>query len=376
MDDKDKNFKENLLNNLDQQREEMAAGAQIEDIEEQRMAQYQQMMNANNTENAAELAAGSEVERKLNARKPMTEAEAKALLMEETRKTEKKLEKAHKSNRKLVIMVIVVAAVLCVAGVALALILGGKKDEEIPKVETPVTEEVEEPEEEPEDEVVALGLDDEVVQKLYGNFANVGKAYSSTLDFYTDNKVQRGDIDKVMMLDIALGNSATRGNDCRAEHYIESGMESYEVGELFGCRDGAEARGKIQEIFGTAIELNDGDTTGEYCGAWKYDAQNDEFYVPSLGCGGACLYELTRELFKAEQDKNNIYLYETVYGGTCQSMTRADGTVITELEVDENGSLVGSLDATKYADQFDQFKWTFTKNDSREYIFTGLEKIK
>lgn len=377
MDDKNKDFGKDLLNNLDQQRDEAAAGAQIEATEEQRMGVYEAKAAVVKAENEAELEGGAQIEAAMAGRRPISEAEAKALLMEETQKTEKKLAKAHKNNKKIVIIAVVVAVVLCAAGLALAFMMGNNDDEagDAGKNDTPVVDGGEEKPEEPEDEIVALDVNDPLVQRLYGELANVGGAYSSTLDFYTDKGVQNGNLDKEMMLDIAIGNASQKGKDCKAEHYIERGSESYEVGEMFGCRDGEEAREKIQEIFGIPIELNDGDKTGEYCGAWVYDAQNDEFYVPTLGCGGACLYSLTRELTSAEQSKNNIYLYETVYGGTCQSLTRVDGTVIAETTYDDNGNLVNSFNVDDYKDQLEKFRLIFTKNDSGEYVFTGLEKV-
>ncbi len=401
MDDKDKNFEKDLVNNLDQQRAEMAAGAEIEAIQEQRAAEWQEETVATGMEREAEAAAGARVEEQVAkigpmngtqaenggetaGRRPMSEAEAKALLMEETQKTEQKLAKAHKNNQKIAIIAVIIAVVLCVAGVVLALVIGNRTEEDKGgdkgQIGTPVADEDEKKpdgeSEEPKDEIVAMSVDDPLVQRLYGNFVNVGGAYSSTLDFYTDKNVQNGKVDKMMMLDIALGNSAQRGKDCKAKHYVESGTQSYEVGEMFGCREGKEARDKVQEIFGTVIELDDGDKTGEYCGAWMYDAQNDEFYVPSLGCGGSCLYALTRELTGAERYKNNIYLYETAYGGSCLNLTTVDGTVIAEAKLDDNGSIVENVDVNDYRDKLEQFRWTFTKNESGEYIFTGLERVK
>lgn len=376
MDEKNKNFGDSLLNNLEQQRDEVSAGVQIESNEAQMAANYNQMMGNNVAQQQAEIAAGADIEAAMQGRKPISEAEAKALLMEETHKTEKKLEKAHKDNRKVMIIVIIVAVVLCAAGLIFALVMGSKNEEngkaenDLPVISA--GEEAKEPDA-PEDKIVALDVNDALVQRLYGNFVHVGGSYSSTLDFYTDKNVQNGDVSKTMMLDIALGNSGQRGKDCRAEHYVESGSESYEVGEVFGCRDGEEAREKIQETFGVAIELEDGDKTGEYCGAWMYDAQNDEFYVPSLGCGGSCLYGLTRELTGAEQDKNSIYLYETAYGGTCQSLAYVDGTLIAEVD---DGEWMTDSDIDAYRDQLEKFKWTFTKNESGEYVFTGLERVK
>lgn len=364
----DEKFFQNLEANVDEIENEAAGGAKIEETLEQRATGEEKHGVASD-----------------GVKKPLiSEDDARELLRSETARANQRVQSISAKNRKTLVSIIVVAVVLCLAGLGFVLMMSSKHDDK--EVNKPVEpgvseEEKKDPEEkpdlseEPKNELIEVAIDDPEVQELYRNLRHIGQAYSSTLDFYTDEGVRKGDVSKTMMLDIALGNSAEKGDKCKTEHYIESGSESFEVGEVFGCRRGDEAREMIQEIFGKEIKLEDGDATGDYCGAWKYDSASDEFYSPNLGCGGSCLYALGRELKGAERDSGHLYIYETVYGGTCQTLNHVNGDLIAEMELDENGVMIKGVDPADYEDQLDQFKWTFTKNAEGNYVFTGLEKV-
>lgn len=59
----------------------------------------------------------------------LSEAEAKALLAEETRKTQQNLSKAGEKNKKLLVIAIVVAVAICAIGIGMALVLRNKGDQ-------------------------------------------------------------------------------------------------------------------------------------------------------------------------------------------------------------------------------------------------------
>lgn len=61
----------------------------------------------------------------MTKKKQLSEAEARALLAEVTMETEQKLQKAAKSNRR-IIGVIVTAVLVCVAGLVIVLVMRGE----------------------------------------------------------------------------------------------------------------------------------------------------------------------------------------------------------------------------------------------------------
>ncbi len=290
-----------------------------------------------------------------------------------------KAKRAGNRSKKAYIGVIValVVVILAAVGITIAVIWGSK--ELVTEVVDQATNKDETEDNQGEsDEVIELSLNNQLVQRLYNNFEQVGSSYSNTMDFYIDEGVKNGDVAKGVMLDIALAVSAGYSKYCKGEHilhYGEGDSESFDVGYVYGCYNGEKVRQKVREIFGKEIEIDDGEGTGGYCGMWKYDVKNDEFFSPNMGCGGSCLYQLTRELNRAEKYKDKIYLYETVYGGTCQSLCHVNGELIAENEYDEDGNLIKQYNFDDYKDKLDQFKWTFTKNADGEYVFEGLEKV-
>lgn len=218
-----------------------------------------------------------------------------------------------------------------------------------------------------------LALDNVIVQRLYHNFdAVTGSVYNGASNFYTSEGALGVEPNKELMLAIATRAISAVNDSCNGRYKDEiSGSPIYR-----DCRQGNDVRRKVKEIFGKDIVIEDGELAGNVCGTWKYNAENDEFYIPSTGCGGTCFTVQNRTLDKAEQVGDHIYLYETVYGENCQSLFHANGDEIVSIELDESGNMIGEkYNIDDYKGQFDHFKWTFTKNSDGDYSFTGLEKI-
>lgn len=396
MDNKNKDFGKDLLNNLDQQREEAVAGAQIEATEEQRMEAYGAKAAAVKAENEAELNGEAQIGATMAGRRPISEAEAKALLMEETQKTEKKLAKAHKNNKKIAIIAVVVAVVLCAAGLALAFMMGNNGDEsnDTEKNDTPVVDGGEEKPEEPEDEIVALDVNDPLVQRLYGNFdvAN-GQVYGI-------EEVFQGKIPDDFMMSVARLN--VPGVACKLEPADEVLEERYgsEAIQMWGldeirqasqlCYSGTATLEKVQEIFGKSFTLEDGVLTGSFTPGgqphYKYDKANDEFYYYMMP-GGGIGPGIVHALYAAEKDGDSVYLYDVaglLYEGyLADGRTYAipfDESLINEGTDEKKAEYAIDYDLNDetillHKDDFSKFKWIFVKNDSGEYVFTGLEKV-
>lgn len=215
--------------------------------------------------------------------------------------------------------------------------------------------------------VEQLSLDNELVQRLYGKFERVGLWMSGTENFYVDEEVRNGDLSKALMIAVAMPSVAGTGDiPCTGEY---DGV----IGD--SCYSGDTIRARIKEIFGEDVSFEDGDRNDDVTCRWEYSAKNDEFYG-FVGCGGSCQYRVHRDLDRAEQQGDNIYLYETAYGETCQALYHVNGDLIAEMKFDENGNVVKGFEADDYRDQMDQFKWTFTKNNEENYVFAGLEQVK
>lgn len=266
-------------------------------------------------------------------------------------------------GRKWLVWVVLGVILVALAGVGIWMVIGRQSAE--PGVgEGPGDTAMADKEPEGRDVVTELALDDELVQRLYGEFDRVGLSMSGTIDFYADGS--DGDLDKSMMIAVAMPSVAGESNTpCRGEY---DGM----IGP--GCYDGETIRQRIKHIFGEDVSFEDGDRNGNMTCRWEYSEKNDEFYG-LVGCGGTCLYGLGRILDRAERDSDRLYLYETAYGETCQGLYHVNGDVIAEVEFDADGNLVSGYVFDDYKDQLDKFKWTFVKNTEGNYIFEKLEKL-
>lgn len=344
---------------------------------------FMNRLNDNVAEKRDEARAGAEIEEKLQNRPPITkhnlkqlpisEDEAKQLLADETDKLEQNLKNANQKPHKTITLVMIVAVIICVVGAVLTVVLGSmnKSDDAAKNGDTSRTQPASQAPAE-ETGVVALGLDNPMVQKLYHNFDAVGKSYTGTMSFYSEGNLAKSDIGKELMLAIALRASKVQ-DYCKGSSDYAIASTLYDPNQ--DCYDADIVRLKVNEIFGQKVELIDGDWAGKVSCSWQYNSQNNEFYVPETGCGGTCFLTLNRVLDGAERQGDQIYLYETVYGESCNGIYHANGSVIVENEYDENGVLVGGLKQPEdYKDQFDHYKWTFKKNADGFYVFQGLER--
>ncbi len=261
---------------------------------------------------------------------------------------------------------------------------------------------VEEPEEKPAEpetpKVEELSLDDETVQRLYGNFESFwginGFGFTQFYELINGTDEQRknamiGQILLNMQGEVCTNNSNT---------------------DMVRCYDGDKVREGLGSLFGRQdIELTGLSEYGP-CGGGRYNAERDEYEL-GFACGGSGPAQLKRWLYKAEVEGDNIYVYDlaenwaaeftddeyveflrNVHCHTdaqwqCGSL-EFDGKPGSLMNIPSDVVLVNDSDERKYdeslkrvnfleyADELDEYKWTFTKNDDGEYVFTGLEKIK
>lgn len=342
-------------------------------------ADFGAKLEQNIAEKNAEVAAGQQIEERLERQQPISEAEARALMMEETRKTQQKLDKASKSNRKVLVIAVVVALVLCAAGAVLAIMMGNRTDEtdKKPSDTTGVVEKDEEEErpeegekpEEPEVRLETLALDDVTVQEIYGNFQHVGVPWDRQWEFYVDENVKVGNPTRYMMLTLAMENLAKRKCDGSYQY-----AQNDTVIDLTECYSGADMRAMAKEMFGKDLTLQNGDVAREICGGWTYDANHDEFHEVQVGCGGSWPAAIERALYLAETDGENIYLYE-------KALLHEELDIYHIGDVNQmKGELIKSNVMSDeipdlLLERGDKFKWTFTKDAEGNYVFAGLERL-
>lgn len=377
MDDKDKKFVDGLEGNLNEIKAEEAAGAKIEDQLEQKEAQAVAQETVEQQMTRETVAAGSDF---------LTAEEEKA--MAEPKKG---------INVGLVLVItVVVLALAAVAGYAGAQLL--KRDKGGNNASSGMVEDDEAGETTPpETEIEELSVDDEVVKRLWGQFNtkiigpenmpdHVGlmSSFEPLNEFYTVNGALSVDglSDKykfaiaLQSLDDYSGESTSlcRGNYDHLHWVDEQGVDHPST-EMKLCLSGDTVRSKVEEIFGDPILLDQFDgwsmmVAGE---GWLYSLENDEA-VPLAS--GATFRPIIRALIEAEQDDDNIYIYEVVgyvgcwiAGQEACSASRLDGSLIP------GGENINVENIRDYADQFDTFKWTFTKNEAGNYVFAGLERL-
>jgi len=319
----------------------------------------------------------------------ITEAEARAMLIEDNARAKEDLKKANAKGRKTLVVVTILAVVLIIAGVAVSVILGGRdKDGNNDKQEgnDENAAVVEKPEEtdESEAELVELSLDDEVVKRLYGQFeiSPIQWFYS---DVRLDGQVDEG-LKEAAQLQMALN---------QAENW-----------------SGEAVRVKYQEMFGEDILLTEekygyleegvvGVPTGMTFVI--YEAETDEF-VELEGGTDAGGYKYLRRLERAEKTatigedgvmREVIYLYERALTMNCRPDPQFDDggnqvgggsacNVLAVIMPYETSGIAWSGDQEGLTDEevlaeakernLGLVKWTFRK-DGENYVFEGLEKV-
>ncbi len=320
----------------------------------------------------------------------ITEAEARAMLIEDNARAKEDLKKANAKGRKTLVVVIILAVVLIIAGIAVSVILGGRdkdgnNDKQEGNGENTVVVEKPEGADESEAQLVELSLDDEVVKRLYGQFeiSPIQWFYS---DVRLDGQVDEG-LKEAAQLQMALN---------QAENW-----------------SGEAVRVKYQEMFGEDILLTEekygyleegvvGVPTGMTFVI--YEAETDEF-VELEGGTDAGGYKYLRRLERAEKTamigeddvmREVIYLYERALTMNCRPDPQFDdggnqvggGSVCNVLAVMipyETSGIVWSGDQEGLTDEeilaeakernLGLVKWTFRKNAEGNYVFEGLEKV-
>lgn len=316
----------------------------------------------------------------------ISEAEAKMLLMEETRKTHQKLNDANKKNKKLLAIVIVVAIVICVAGVGIAVILGGNKGNndqtqssgstDQSQVDTSKPEE--KPDEPTDDGMTDISLEDERVHVLYDNFGILSSA--DMFSFYSDPTAFSGFLNNKYLIGVAFGNierqtckmpSTSEELTKRYAEQMAQGLSTeVEAAYGLGCYSGEDLRTKAQEIFGRTVNLEGVEFPVL---GWQYSPEYDEIYaVPNVGSDGFGPGKgYIRGLYGAKQDKDgDIYLYEVVAETSGSGLICAKTGTYCEEEYDPTLENIAA-----HREDFNQYKWYFAKQIDGNYVFEKIEKI-
>lgn len=324
----------------------------------------------------------------------ITEAEARAMLIEDNARAKEDLKKANAKGWKTLVVVIILAVVLIIAGIVVSVILGGRdKDGNNDKQEGNGDENaavVEKPEgaDESEAQLVELSLDDEVVNRVYEGFSHVESAWDDGMLFYVEalrgglsrNQIMKMAFYRLQAERFASDDGSGTVNYCRGEHPMV-GSEEWLATD---CYSGEEMRNEIKKLFGIDdFAFVEGDEAATAC-RFPYDAENDEFYQTKW-CGGAASAFLIRKLYKAEKDENRLYLYEkavfwTTRAGEEEGFYKLgddgwnvliEGLVWNELGLEQVAEVI---DDPRGDELFDRFKWTFRLDEEGNYVFEGLER--
>lgn len=376
MENKDKQFITGLENNLDEIKTEQAAGAQIEE----------KLANVTNTNEQAERGTAAQVTQAANVANTAPAGDFLTPAEEQAQKAQL-AEKRGVNVPLIVLIAIVVLALAAVAGMAATKLLGNDEQKEPGTSLEGGGAAGEENEGNNSTNVEELAVDDEVVQRLYGNFNGISELFDGWWGFYADG-VQNGIIDRDKMLLLAGGNLPM--GTCIGEYEYGNGGNVID-----GCISGEAVRQKVLEMFGKELELMEDDKIGAMCGGKQYDAANDEFHQVDIGCGGASSSRLSRVLEGAEKSGDDIYLYEKamlfdeleyyhIAETSSDGVAGLFGEKIGEYETppyedfesnDDYNEWLSSNERNLTNEYGDTFKWTFTKNAEGNYVFAGLERL-
>jgi len=289
--------------------------------------------------------------------------------------------------------IIVLAIAVLVIGVIFAITQKGERDgSEVGGTGADAPVEVGKPEA-PKGE--AVSIDDAEVRRLWEQFEIIENPWSATMHFYIAPGVERGEVDDKLMTAVALANLEPKAG-CAETYEATLGWDASE----YGCYDVEVVRAKAKEIFGKEVNLGDGSEPIAWnnCHGWTLSVENGELYdAIGSACGGQCVPNIVREIDRAGRAEDELYIYEKAYMEACDGiyhlgteintyehggeekldlMSLKLGEVIAEAEYDEDGNIVETINAEDYADQFDEFRWTFKKNAEGNYVFAGLERAK
>lgn len=239
-------------------------------------------------------------------------------------------------------------------------------------------------EERPEDEIIELGVDDELVQKIYHQFDGASNGIFGGAELYVDKNAANGNLSDKLMKVIAfsaLENSTTRTGDY--SNKVTGNVASLEP----NCYSGDKLKAKVLELFGKEIELQDGERIGgqgSFCdGAWEYKAYYNELWSIDAACGSVDKL-IIREPYAAERALNHLYVYEVaVYDQAMQLFKLGDDTLCGGEQLSADDIHYNNLEEylenigswiLEQKDQLDKFKWTFVWN-GENYVFEKLERI-
>lgn len=313
---------------------------------------------------------GSNGDTELGKPAQITEAEARAMLIEDNARAKEALKKADTRGKKTLVAVIALAVLLVVAGVATSIILGGMRDDAENDKQEGNSGAVEEP------AVTELSLDDELVQALYGQFE-----ISPLQGFYNDE----------LLTAEVFDSNPERGR-------LEMALNQAENWTA------AAVRAKYQEMFGEEVVLT-GEKYGEATlaegarwlwttkGAAYYNEEQDEFLELEGGTDGGGRY--IRRLERAEKEGDKVYLYERALTINCRPDPRFDeegnqigggsscgiltvaatcGTPEFGWSGDEEGMTDEEILSEAAGRGLGLVKWTFRLVDGR-YVYRGMERV-
>lgn len=358
-----------------------------------------------------------------------------------------------KKAKKWLVILLILAGVIVVGVVSAVLVMKPWEGEEnVPVVEAGKDEDKSESEssadENPEIEnrIEELDINSELVQKLYGQVS--GKMYYNTFGVYLDlwlRLIGNGASDEYVKY-IALNNAAEA--ECKViDRKVEIATFDNQItlapeqDNSANCISGKAVRDKAREIFGRDITFaqNEDIRRNGWFAPMYYDAENDEFWQ-NLSGGGGMTTVVDNVLYRAEKDKNRIYIYELM-AQRCTVYDTNDGESLVCLDefpdlndgevpakelrwykIDEKsydgsynsqswiGSNIPEMTTTEYeklsqyfgdmvdietqrtgwkmfeeqnkqnmlehADLVSQFRWVFVKNTEGNYVFEKLERVK
>lgn len=153
-------------------------------------------------------------------------------------------------------------------------------------------------------------------------------------------------------------------------------------------------RKEVERLFGQKMQFMESDVVGRICGGSRYDADADEFVDVGDGCGFASPVWLVGAIARTGRSDDKIYIYERVL-----YVDDDGGDEITLYHVsDDNtvevGEYIGMIDDVPWEGDYDvhqkklnavlaeyalqsgdEFKWTFGKTSSGNYVFEKIERL-
>lgn len=333
----------------------------------------------------------------------MTEAEARAMLIEDNARVREDARKASRKKRRMVMLAIIGVILLVGVGILVTVMLGGMHKDggtggigDYDKQEGNNSGAMGEPSEEAEEQLDAEMLL-ALAQDLYGRFVGIYDPWDGTWAFRVDPAVQLGNPSRYMMLTTAAYN--VKVTPCRGEHVITAGDMTYVEDE---CYAGEAMRQEIEKMYGQEMTFTADDVIGQVCGGRLYDPVSDEFYAAFKGCGGDWPQSIEGMIDEVEQVGDKIYIYEKALFWELDQLFHVgrdvehlQGEYVATVETDYSAESSVNWDDYEiwgdwcramiaahvgraeqvFRENGDRFKWTFEKNGRGDYVFRGIERV-